>query len=87
LGIANEDPTDRDRGNGGLIPQSRASRDLHHARCSPIPAQRLFLPDGLGVGETLSKLGLRLAFERPSLVSSVRSCRDARCSMTTSRTW
>src|SRR5438270_1330678 len=29
LWIANEHPTDRDRGKGGLIRQSRASRDLH----------------------------------------------------------
>ena len=61
--IANEYPTDRDRGNGGLIPQSRASGDLHLSRCSPIAGQRLFLPDGLGVDEALGELGLRLAFE------------------------
>src|SRR5712692_10350398 len=63
LWITNEDPTDRDRRDRRLIPQSRASGDFHLSGCSPIPGQRVFLPDGLGVDEALGELGLSLAFE------------------------
>src|SRR2546421_2678592 len=63
LWIANEDPTDRDRRNRRLIPQSRASGDLHLARGSPIPGQCVFLPRCRGIGEARSQLRLSFAFE------------------------
>src|SRR5258708_455969 len=63
LWITNEHPTDRNRGNGRLIPQRRASGDLHLARCPPIPGQRLFSPLRRRIVEALRKFRLRFAFE------------------------
>jgi len=57
-GIANEDPTDRDRRNGRLIPQSRARGDLHLSHGSPIPGQPVLLLNRLGVVQTLFQLWL-----------------------------
>ena len=66
LGIANEDPTDRDRRDRRLVPQSRARRDFHRACGSPIPGQRVVLPLRGRIAEALSQFGLRFAFERIS---------------------
>src|SRR5947209_6143355 len=63
LWITNEDPTDRDRRDGRLIPQRRASRDLHLSGGSPIPGQRVCLPLRRRISEARSELGLRFAFE------------------------
>jgi hypothetical protein len=62
--IANKHPADGDRRDGGLIPESRTSRHLHLSRCSPIPADRVFLPLRRRIAEAPRELGLRFAFER-----------------------
>src|SRR5712692_6944918 len=61
LWIANEDPTDRDRRDRRLIPQSRARGDFHLSGGSPIPGQHVFVPLCRGIGEARSQLWLSFA--------------------------